>query len=163
MTRFVLIFILSFCVALLITFYTENLAAPIFEELLSAFVVLTLITGTLSYALYGYVDSIAKDISSDKKLKTHDTYNSVVQKLTELKSEILVNAFSVVFLLILERVSNGISLVFPISDEQPFNWFWACAISIRVACFASSVVIAAVQFHGFIIANEFRSVISRAK
>lgn len=161
MIRFILVFVLAFCVALLITVYTKSLAAPIFEELLSAFIVLTLITGTLSYALYAYVDNVTKDVASDARARKHERYISAIEKLTDLKKEILVNAFAVVGLLILERVAHGFSLIFPTSTEQPFNWLWAFAISIRVACFASSVVIAAIQFRGFIHANEFRSAISR--
>lgn len=163
MTKFILIFALSFSAALLVAYYVEGLAAPIFNELLSAFIVLTLITGTISYALYSYVDGIVKDISTDDRVNKKTQFNGVVAKLSELKKEILVNAFAVVLLLIIERVSHGVSLVFPITDEQPFNWIWAFSISIRVACFASGVAIAAVQFRGFIHANEFREVISRAK
>ena len=163
MTRFILIFVLAFSSALLVTYYAEGLAAPIFKELLSAFIVLTLITGTISYALYSYVDGIVKDISTDGRVNKKKQFNEVVTKLSELKKEILVNAFAVVILLIIERVSHGVSLVFSITDEQPFNWVWAFSISVRIACFASSVAIAAVQFRGFIHANEFRAVISRAK
>ncbi len=163
MTRFILIFILAFSCALLIAYYAEGMAEPIFKELLSAFIVLTLITGTISYALYSYVDGIAKDISADKKVNSDSRFNSAITKLSELKKEILVNAFAVVILLIIERVTHGVSLVFPITEEQSFNWVWAFCISIRVSCFASSVAIAVVQFQGFIHANEFREVISRAK
>jgi hypothetical protein len=163
MTKFILIFTLAFSVALLFTYYTKSLAAPIFQELLSAFVVLTLITGTLSYALHAYVDSVSKDVFSDGNNKDKNSYNTVIESLTELKKEILVNAFAVVGLLVLERIAHGFSLIFPVSSAEPFNWPWACAISVRVACFTLSLFIAAIQFRGFIIANEYRSVISRGK
>ncbi|PCI19084.1 MAG: hypothetical protein COB62_06035 [Piscirickettsiaceae bacterium] len=163
MTRFLLVFVLAFSSALLVAYYVESLAAPIFKELLSAFIVLTLITGTISYALYSYVDGIIKDIATDDRVNNKEQFNVVITKLSELKKEILVNAFTVVMLLIIERVSHGVSLVFPITNDQPFNWVWAFSISVRVACFASSVAIAVVQFRGFIYANEFRTIISRAK
>ncbi len=161
MIRFILIFALAFSIALLITYHTKNLAAPIFQELLSAFIVLTMITGTLSYALYAYVEGVAKDVATDKKKKDHSSYNAVIDSLSNLKREILVNAFAVVGLLILERVAHGFSLLFPVSQEDPFNWLWALSISIRVACFILSVYVAAIQFRGFIVANEYRAVISR--
>jgi hypothetical protein len=163
MTRFALIFTLAFSLALLITYHTQNLAAPIFQELLSAFIVLTMITGTLSYALYAYVEGVAKDVATDEKKKDHSSYNAVIDSLSNLKKEILVNAFAVVGLLILERVAHGFSLLFPVSQTDPFNWPWALAISTRVACFILSVYVAAIQFRGFIVANEFRAIISRGK
>lgn len=163
MIRFSLIFMLAFSVALLITYHAEGLAEPVFQELLSAFIVLTAMTGTLSYALYAYVEGVAKDVAADEKKKDHASYVAVVDSLSSLKKEILVNAFAVVGLLVLERVSHGVSLLFPISHADPFNWHWAVAISIRVGCFVVSVYVAAIQFHGFIIANEYRAIISRAK
>ncbi len=162
MTRFLLIFTFAFSLTLLATYYLESLAAPIFEELLSAFIVIAMITGTLSYALYAYIDGISKDVAADKKNIGKRNYNVVVDKLNGLKREILVNAFSVVGLLVSERIAHGISLVFPVSSEDPFNWLWASAISIRIACLALSVYIAAIQFRGFIISNEYRAIISRS-
>ncbi len=163
MIRFILIFTLAFSVALLITYHTQNLAAPIFQELLSAFIVLTMITGTLSYTLYAYVEGVAKDVATDKKKKSHTSYNAVIDSLSSLKKEILVNAFAIVGLLILERIAHGFSLLFPVSNIAPFNWSWAAAISIRVACFILSAYVAAIQFRGFIVANDYRAVISRGK
>lgn len=163
MIRFGLIFMLAFSVALLITYHVEDLAAPVFQELLSAFIVLTMITGTLSYALYAYVEGVAKDVASDDKKKDHASYDAVIDSLSSLKKEILINAFAVVGLLVLERVSHGFSLLFPISQTDPFNWHWAVAISIRVGCLVVSAYVAAIQFRGFIIANEYRAIISRAK
>ena len=161
MTRFILVFVLAFSIALLITFYTESLAAPIFDELLSAFIVLSLITGTVSYALYAYVDTIAKDVAADQRARQHERYEAVIDKLSVLKREILVNAFAVVGLLVTERLAHGFSLLFPTDATQPFNWYWASAISVRMACFACSASIAAIQFRGFIHANEYRRIISK--
>lgn len=163
MIRFSLIFTLAFSVALLITYHAHNLAAPVFQELLSAFVGLTTITGTLSYALYTYVEGVAKDVAADKSIRTHDNYNVAIESLSDLKKEILVNAFAVIALFVLETVSHGYSLLFPLTPAAPFNWNWAFAISIRVACFVLSVYVASIQFRGFIIANEYRAVISRGK
>ena len=122
-----------------------------------------MITGTLSYALYAYVEGVAKDVAADVAKKNHTSYNVVIDNLSSLKKEILVNAFAVVGLLVLERFAHGFSLLFPISNATPFNWLWAVAISIRVACFILSAYVAAIQFHGFIVANEYRAVISRRK
>jgi len=163
MTRFVLIFILAFSAALFIAYYMERLAVPIFQELLSAFIFISIITGTISYALYAYVDGISKDVSADDNNSGRGNYISVVNRLNELKKEILINAFSVVGLLVVEKIAHGVSLIVPVSDEEPFNWVWACSISVRVACFALSVVVAAIQFHGFLIASDYRAIISRSK
>ncbi|WP_446809465.1 hypothetical protein ACH50O_19760 [Methylomonas sp. 2BW1-5-20] len=163
MIRFILVFLLAFSLALLITFYVSSLALPIFQELLSVIVPLAVVTGTLSYALYSYVDGVLKDVSSDAKVKGVEGFGATIQSLTSLKKEILANAFAVIGLLLIERFSHGLSLIFPVSKEEPFNWFWAIAVSMRVACFASSVAVAAVQCRGFIIANDYRAVISRAK
>jgi len=161
MTRFILIFSLAFSVALLITYHVGGLAAPIFQELLSAFVVIAMITGTISYALYAYIDGISKDVAGHKGGDKSSTYCDAINRLSELKKEILINAFSVVGLLVLERIAHGVLLIFPVTDDEPFNWPWACALSVRFACFSLSVLVAAIQFHGFIIASEYRSVISR--
>lgn len=163
MTRFILVFILAFSAALCVTYYLESLAALVFQELLSAFIVIAMITGTISYALYAYVDSVAKDVAADESVSVENNYNSVIGKLTELKKEILVNAFSVVGLLVIERIAHGFALAFPASADEPFNWVWACAISVRVACFILSILITVIQFRGFIIANEYRAIISRRK
>lgn len=163
MIRFFLIFTLAFSVALLITYHTQDLAVPIFQELLSAYIVLTMITGTLSYALYAYVEGVAKDVAADEAKRSHAGYNAVINNLSSLKNEILVNAFAVVGLLILERFAHGFSLLFPVSSAAPFNWPWAVAISIRLACFMLSAYVAAIQFRGFIVANDYRAVISRGK
>ncbi|TWI68534.1 hypothetical protein LZ24_02506 [Desulfobotulus alkaliphilus] len=161
MTRFILLFILAFSTALCVTYYIEGLSVLIFQELLSAFIVIAMITGTLSYALYAYVDSVIKDVAANENNSEGTNYNKVIEKLTELKKEILVNAFSVVGLLVVERIAHGFALIFPVTSGNPFNWAWAFAISIRVACLFLSIVIAAIQFHGFIIANEYRAIISR--
>jgi hypothetical protein len=163
MIRFALIFTLAFSVALLITYHAQDLAAAIFQELLSAFIVLATITGTLSYALYAYVEGVAKDVAANEKNKGHASYNAVIDSLSSLKKEILVNAFAVVGLLLLERLAHGFSLLFPVCQTAYFNWPWAAAISIRVACFVLSTYVAAIQFHGFIVANEYRAIISREK
>lgn len=163
MIRFALIFTLAFSVALLITYHAQDLAAAIFQELLSAFIVLATITGTLSYALYAYVEGVAKDVAANEKNKGHASYNAVIDSLSSLKKEILVNAFAVVGLLLLERLAHGFSLLFPVCQTVSFNWPWAVAISIRVACFVLSTYVAAIQFRGFIVANEYRAIISREK
>ena len=163
MIRFVLVFLLAFSLALLVAYYATSLALPIFQELLAAIVPLTVVTGTLSYALYSYVESVLKDVSSDEKVKGLEGFGATIQTLTSLKREILVNAFAVIALLLIERFAHGLSLIFPVTENEPFNWYWAIAISVRVACFASSAVVAAVQFRGFLIANDYRAVISRAK
>ncbi|TVT62062.1 hypothetical protein [Sedimenticola selenatireducens] len=81
---------------MLIIYHTQELATPIFQELLSAFIVLTMIAGTLSYALYAYVEDVAKDVAADEKKKSYARYNAVIDSLSGLKKEIPVNAFVVV-------------------------------------------------------------------
>lgn len=161
MTRFILVFLLAFSLSLLVAFHASSLAARIFEDLLSAFIVLTMITGTVSYALYAYVDTITKDVASDKDASAHKNYRIAIDKLSDLKREIIVNAFAVVGLLLLERVAHAVSLAFPTSAAESFNWYWAATISIRMACFASGVAIVLIQFSAFTIASEYRRVICR--
>jgi hypothetical protein len=159
-TRFLLVFSLAFSLSLFVLFHAGNLAAPLFEDLLSAFITLTMITGTVSYALYAYVDTITKDVAGDKKVDAHESYRAAIEKLSDLKREVLINAFAVVGLLIIERLAHSISLAFPTSPAEPFNWYWAVTTSIRMACFSSSVVIVVIQFFAFIVASYYRRIIS---
>ncbi|MEW5838646.1 MAG: hypothetical protein AB1717_07430 [Pseudomonadota bacterium] len=163
MTRIILFFALFFSAALFTIYHTKELAEIIFGELLPATFTLTIITGTLSYTLYSYVEGIAKDIATDENNKNNSSYNTVIDSLSDLKKEILVNAFAVVGLFVLERLAHAFSLLFPFSSTAPFNWPWALATSIGVACFILIAYVAIVQFQGFIIANDYRAVISRRK
>jgi len=159
--RFILVFCLAFSISLFGAFYAGNVAKSVFEDLLSSFTVLAMITGTVSYALYAYVDTITKDVAGDKKTCAHESYRAAIDKLSDLKQEIIVNAFAVVVLLIIEQLAHSISLAFPTSPAEPFNWYWAALFSIRMACFSSSVLIVVIQFHAFIVASDYRRVISR--
>lgn len=163
MVRFVLVFVLAFCVSLLITFYAQNVIAPIFDQLLAAFIVIALITGTTSYALFAYVDTITKDVAADKTDVDESRVQAVIDKLSDLKREILINAFAVVGLLLLEKLAHGYSLLFPTSEAELFNWHWAVSTSLRMACFASSAVIVAIQFHAFMLASDYRRIMGLGK
>jgi hypothetical protein len=159
--RFILCFVLAFVASLGLVYCTGGVAAEVFEGLLSAFIVLALLLGAASYSLFTYVDSIAKDIAHDEKAKNSAAYLDTVASLSALKKEVLVNAFATAGLLLVERIAHGFALVS--QSEADFSWAWAVATSTRMACFASSVLLVGVQFHGFLIASQFRDVMSRGK
>lgn len=160
MTRFFLVFVLSFSAALALAYYLEGAVAPVMEEVLGAFVVLAIITGTMSYALYAHVDGIAKDIAAEKEKLPLQPYLNALTKLERLKREVLVNAVLILGLLLFERLLLGLTNRLHPENGEPFSWTWAALVSLRVACFLTGMTAAAIQFHGFIIANRFRSVIS---
>jgi hypothetical protein len=160
MTRFILVFVLSFSAALALAYYWGAALAPVIAEVLGAFVVLAITTGTMSYALYAHVDGISKDVAAEKENLPFEPYSNALGKLENLKREVLVNAVLILALLLFERLLLGITNRFHSDNGEPFSWTWAALISLRVACFLTSMTAAAIQFQGFIIANRFRSVIS---
>ena len=160
MIRFFLVFILSFSVALALAYYWGAALAPVITEILSAFVVLAIITGTMSYALYAHVDGIAKDVAHEKDNLASKLYMNVLGELENLKREVLVNASLILALLLCERFLLGLTNQFHPENGEPFSWTWATLLSLRVACFLTGMTAAAIQFHGFVIANRFRTVIS---
>tara|TARA_B100000073_G_scaffold340629_1_gene340726 strand:- start:449 stop:940 length:492 start_codon:yes stop_codon:yes gene_type:complete len=163
MIRFFLLYILAFSCALLFSYHAPEVSKLVFQEVLSAFIALVMIVGTSSFALYTYVEGVAKDVSSDTDKKLAAGYDSAVASLSSLKKEILVNAFTVIALLLIEKCAHGIAVLFESSGYTYFNWPWAVFSSIRIACFTLSAYVAVVQFLGFIVANELRAVVSGGK
>lgn len=154
-----MIFTLGFCIALAVLYWTDGVAALVFTQLLPAFVALALLAGSMSYALYSYVDGISKELSEHRESHDVRKYSTAIKALSALKREVLVNAGTIAALLILERLVYGVSLATNAPETQSYAWSAAFTLSLRVACFATSVLAAGIQFHGFLIANEYRAVI----
>jgi len=160
MTKFTLIFLFCFSVTLFLSIFLSEIITVITQQFLSVFTVIVLISGAMSYQLYSYVDNIAKDISSDERIKDNKAYKLVTGKLTLLKKEILINAFLLIPLLVIGVSFQGLADFFPITEQSPFNWFWGISKAASISCFLVTLVVALVQFLGFLHATEYREIMS---
>lgn len=122
--------------------------------------VLGALFGALSLAFFNYVEGIMKDVPKKLKLQRPQAYVGVINALTELKREVVVNVFLVVVLLMVAFFIGAIS---EMSFVQKFGgakyWVWG-ALSIRGACLLSVLIVVFVQLAGFITANNLRAEIS---
>ncbi|RTL18097.1 MAG: hypothetical protein EKK55_21630, partial [Rhodocyclaceae bacterium] len=88
---------------------TNGSAAPVFEEILTAFLVVAMLLSAMSVAMFTYLDNIAKDLTELRNEVNRSNYTVAHEKLTDLKREVLYNGALIVFLLILERSTKGVA------------------------------------------------------
>ena len=137
--------------------------APVFEETLAAFVVVALFASALSFALFSFVDNISKDISNYKERFDQTKYRETIQRLSDLKKEIISNAGMILFFFLLERIAKGVFTAIYDPNVGTFQLWPGILISFRISCFVVSFIAVAIQFRGFITAIEFRSITSNLK
>lgn len=137
-------------------------AAAVFEEILTAFLVVAMLLSAMSVAMFTYLDNIAKDLTELRNEVSRPDYSIAQEKLTHLKREVLYNGALIVFLLILERSIKGIA-AYLMMHFPPHCASLISEISIpfRFSLFVTSVWAATAQLNGFLIAAEFRDVIAK--
>lgn len=140
---------------------TKGSAAPVFEEVLTAFIVVAMLLSAMSVGMFTYLDNIAKDLTELRNEVNRENYSLAHDKLTALKREVLYNGALIVFLLILERSTKGVAGYLTTQMPQNASLILEVSIPLRVAFFVTSVWAASAQLKGFLVAAEFRDVIGK--
>lgn len=140
---------------------TNGLAAPVFEEILTAFLVVATLLAAMSVAMFTYLDNIAKDLTELRNEVNRSSYSVAHEKLTVLKREVLYNGALIVFQLILERSIKGVATYLTTQLPQNASLIVEVSVPLRVALFLTSVWAASAQLKGFLVAAEFRDVIAK--
>lgn len=141
---------------------SNGLAAPVFEEILTAFLVVAMLLSAMSVAMFTYLDNIAKDLTELRNDVNRPKYSTAQDKLTQLKREVLYNGALIVFLLILERSIKGVAIYLTTQlPTQDAALIVEVSIPLRVALFVTSIWAASGQLRGFLVAAEFRDVIAK--
>lgn len=137
-------------------------ASPVFEEILTAFLVLAMLLSAMSVAMFTYLDNIAKDLTELRNEVNRPNYSNAQEKLTLLKREVLYNGALIVCLLILERSIKGVA-AYLTAQLPPENAALILEVSVplRVALFVVSLWAATTQLKGLLVAAEFRDVIAK--
>lgn len=161
MIRLLIVFLSAFAISYSGLKATSGVITPIYAEVLAAFITVTLVFGALSFALYSYLDGIAKDLPNVRGERPSEKYEAAVDAISALRTEVIVNIFLVISLLVLERCALGLSSVAQQQAWQlssPHQW---AILSFRFSCLLTSLVAAAVQFKGFLVANQLRDHIAK--
>ena len=147
----------SICISLL--WISDGSASPIFEEILSTFNVIATLLATLSVVMFNYIENISKDLGEIRKDVKRTEFCVVIDALSSLKREILLNGGLIVTLLILEKTIKGLSLyLFSYIPEGKLALFLYFILSLRFSFFCVSVFAASIQLKGFITAIEYRDI-----
>lgn len=159
--KLLLLLIMSSAICYGVLKLTNGSAAPVFEEILTAFLVVATLLSAMSVALFTYLDNIAKDLTELRNEVNRSHYSIAHEKLTVFKREVLYNGALIVFLLILERSIKGVAgyLITQLPTNAP--QIIEVSVPMRLALFVTSVWAASAQLKGFLVAAEFRDVIAK--
>lgn len=141
---------------------SNGTAVGVFEEILTAFLVIAMLLSAMSVAMFTYLDNIAKDLTELRNEVNRPNYSVAQEKLTLLKREVLYNGALIVCFLIFERSVKGVAS-YLIAQLPPQNAAIILVISVplRVSMFVASIWAATTQLKGFLVAAEFRDVIAK--
>lgn len=134
---------------------------PVFEEMLTAFLVIAMLLPAMSVAMFTYLDNIAKELTELRNEVKKPEYDVAHQRLSGLKREVLYNGGLIVGLFLLERSIKGVAvyLVTQLPPDQTTHVTYI-ATSLRVALFVASLWAATVQLKGFLITVGLRDIIA---
>jgi hypothetical protein len=158
----ILCFAFAICYGLL--FISSGTAATVFDEMLTAFLVIATLLAAMSAAMFSYLDNISKELTELRNEVKKPAYVVAHQKLSELKKEVLYNGGLIVGLFLMERSIRGISiyLLVHFSADHAAHVTYI-STSLRVALFAASVWAATVQLKGFVVAVDLRDAIANGR
>lgn len=152
----------AFAVCYGLLLISSGTAATVFEELLTAFLVIATLLSAMSVAMFTYLDNISKELTELRNEVQKPAYMVAHQSLSELKKEVLYNGGLIVIMLLLERGIKGVSMYLLAHlppDLAPDVTY--ISTSLRVALFVVSVWAATIQLKGFLVAVELRDIIAR--
>jgi len=141
---------------------TSGSAAPVFEEILSAFLVLATLLVASTWPLFTYVESISKELIDLRDSVDRKLYEKAIEKLSLLKKEILSNGGLVLALFVTERALRGLSLHLG-SDIEADPQVGFALLGLRFGMFVVALFAASIQLKGFLTAVEFRDVIAKGR
>ncbi|PFG58925.1 hypothetical protein DM05_3590 [Pseudomonas poae] len=160
MLRLLFVFVTSFGLSFLSLWGTAGEVSPLFSNINAVLFVLCTLFGALSLAFFNYVEGVMKDVPKKLKLKSPKVYLVVVDALTELKREVILNVVVVVMLLVLAYVLGALAeMAFMQRLACAEFWAWG-ALSVRGACLLTVLVVMFVQAAGFVTANKLRAEVS---
>src|SRR3546814_20639715 len=87
MPRLIAFLSFSFTVSYYGLWLTDGVITPFYAEILSAFPTVATIFGALSFALYSYLDGIAKDLPPSQEGRDPRKYDEAVDAIGSLRSE----------------------------------------------------------------------------
>src|SRR3546814_5010268 len=87
MPRLIAFLSFSFTVSYYGLWLTDGVITPFYAEILSAFPTVATIFGALSFALYSYLDGIAKDLPPSQEGRDHRKYVEAVDAIGSLRGE----------------------------------------------------------------------------
>ncbi|POA50742.1 MULTISPECIES: hypothetical protein [unclassified Pseudomonas] len=160
MIRLLFVFVTSFILCYLSLWGTAGAGSPLFNNVNPVLFVLGALFGALSLAFFNYVEGVMKDVPKKLKQQKPTAYSIVVDTLTDLKREVIVNVVVVVVFLMLAFVVGAVVEVASMQKmELSKYWEWM-ALSVRGACLLSVLVVMFVQMAGFVTANKLRAEVS---
>jgi hypothetical protein len=137
-------------------------ASVVFEEILSAFLVVIMLLVPASVALFTYIEGISKELTELRNEVSRQKLETVMGKMSDLKREVISNAILIAGLCLAERSIKGLA-VFSASEvhgDHCIDLQWT-ALAIRFGFFVLSLVSAGSQMSGFLVAISFRDEISK--
>lgn len=159
--KLLLILGLAFAIGYGLLLISGGTASTVFDEMLTAFLVIAMLLSAMSVALFTYLDNISKELTELRNEVKRPAYVVAQQKLSALKKEVLYNGGLIVGLFLLERSIKGVSIYLMANlspDQASFaNYMF---ISLRFALFSVSVWAATTQLKGFLVAVELRDIIA---
>lgn len=160
MVRLLFVFITSFSLCYLSLWGAAGETSSLFSGVNPVLFVLGALFGALSLAFFNYVEGVMKDVPKKLKHQKPTAYVVVVDALTDLKREVIVNVVLVVVFLMVAFVVGAVGeMAFIQKINLSKYWVWT-ALSVRGACLFSVLVVIFVQMAGFVTANKLRAEIS---
>lgn len=162
MLRLAITYILLSGVSATILWVSENKLAFMFEDSISLMIPLATLCGALSFAFYNFVDSIIKDLpkKSDLTPKQENQRAIVVESLTDLKGEVIINVIAVICLLMINYLFVKLSAHIESTTLSYAPQLRMIFLTCSGAALTTSFLICAVQLRGFLTANQLRKVLS---
>lgn len=160
--KLLLLLVASFGICYGVLTVTKGSATPVFEEILTAFLVVATLLSAMSVAMYTYIDNIAKDLTELRNEVNRLNYSETQEKLTCLKREVLSNGALIFCLLLSERIIKGLAIYLVAQLPTQYGDFISeIQVPLRISLFTVSIWAAGTQLRGFLVAAEFRDVIAK--
>lgn len=161
-SKLLLLLCISSVLAYAILVLSKGSAVLVFEEMLTAFHVVTMLLSAMSIAMFSYLDNIAKDLTEIRNEVHRKEYSNVQYQLDLLKREVIYNGALIVLLFILERSIKGVAAHLTAQlPPQSSELIAVVSIPLRISFFVASLWAASIQLKGFLVAVGFRDVIAQ--
>ena len=161
MIRVFAIILLSSVAAFAALYFSSGNASPILNLPIGVVAAVGAMIAALSVGFHTFIDGIAKDLPDKEKVRDVAALNSAIEKLGNLRKEVIENAALVVAMVIAYVLLYGIRET-AISSGAIDLVQWIL-ISLSFGCFVVIVFAAFIQLRGYQEATELRSILARNK